>query len=45
MDTENDYENNKIFINILDDFLDLIPHFKSNSLSSNKKNHIIINDQ
>ena len=48
MDTENDFENNnilQIFINILDDFLNLIYSkviFKSNSLSINKKNQINI---
>ena len=47
MDTENDFENYSIlwiFINILDDFLDLILKviFKSNSVSINKKTHINI---
>ena len=48
MDTEKYFENNniwRIFINILDDFLDLISSqviLKSNSLSINKKNHINI---
>ena len=47
-DTGNDYENInilRIFINILDDFLDLISSkyfFKSSSLSINKKKHINI---